>query len=77
MYTQRLQLDDPNWKKRSYDGAAGSFFFDREPRRTHWLPWTREADADRQQLWKLAEKGGPAERPGRSRPPRAGVSRAG
>ena len=134
MYTQRLQIDDPNWKKRSYDGViayaetkraqvvlaelwaeklantrvvvnsmhpgwadtpavrssipgfwrvarkilrspaegadtvvwlaasergralTGSFVFDREPRWTHWLPWTRESDADRRRLWSLVER---------------------
>jgi NAD(P)-dependent dehydrogenase (short-subunit alcohol dehydrogenase family) len=134
MYTQRLQIDDPNWKKRRYDGVVayaetkraqvvlaelwaekfagtrvvvnsmhpgwadtpavrssipgfwrvarkilrspaegadtvvwlaaskrggaltGAFVFDREPRRTHWLPWTRESAADRRRLWSLVER---------------------
>jgi len=150
MYTQRLRLDDPNWKQRRFDGVtayaetkraqvvlaelwahkfagtavvvnsmhpgwadtpavrssipgfwrvarkilrtpaegadtvvwlaasrpgrvvSGCFFFDRAPRRTHWLPWTRETDADRRRLWKLAESSGPAGRPGRSRATRTG-----
>ncbi len=150
MYTQRLQLDDPQWKQRRYDGVTayaetkraqvvlaelwarrfartavvvnsmhpgwadtpavrssipgfwrvarkilrtpaegadtvvwlaastpgrgltGAFCFDREPRSTHWLPWTRETDAERQRLWKLVENCVRAERPGRSRSPRTG-----
>jgi NAD(P)-dependent dehydrogenase (short-subunit alcohol dehydrogenase family) len=34
---------------------TGRFFFDREPRGTHWLPGTRESEADRQALWKRVE----------------------
>lgn len=30
---------------------SGRFFFDRAPRRTHLLPWTRESGADRRALW--------------------------
>jgi NAD(P)-dependent dehydrogenase (short-subunit alcohol dehydrogenase family) len=134
MYTRRLNLDDPNWTKRDYDGVvayaetkraqvvlaelwaealrgsgvavnsmhpgwadtpavrsslprfhrvmrsilrspvegadtvvwlaacprareqSGRFFFDREPRRTHLLPFTRESDQDRRKLWVLCEK---------------------
>ncbi len=37
---------------------SGRFFFDREPRRTHWLPGTRESDADREALWRLCEEAG-------------------
>jgi NAD(P)-dependent dehydrogenase (short-subunit alcohol dehydrogenase family) len=33
---------------------TGRFFFDREARRTHWLPGTRESEADRRRLWRLA-----------------------
>lgn len=32
-------------------GKGGQFWFDREPRRTHWLPWTRESEAERAELW--------------------------
>ena len=145
MYTQRLRLDDPQWKQRRFDGVAayaetkraqvvlaelwarklartrvvvnsmhpgwadtpavrtsipgfwrvarkilrspaegadtvvwlaasapgravtGGFFFDRVPRSTHWLPWTRETDADRRRLWKLAESAGTRIRGGRTR----------
>lgn len=134
MYTRRLQVADPNWKRRAYDGVTayaetkraqvvlaqrfaeefagtsvgvhamhpgwadtpavesslprfhrlmqrvlrtpaegadtvvwlaasaklrgqtGRFYFDREPRRTHLLPFTRESAADRRKLWKLAER---------------------
>ena len=31
--------------------ANGKFFFDRSPRRTHFLPTTREKAADRRRLW--------------------------
>jgi NAD(P)-dependent dehydrogenase (short-subunit alcohol dehydrogenase family) len=34
-------------------GVSGGFFFDRERRRTHWLPWTRESEDDRRALWRL------------------------
>ncbi len=134
MYTRRLQVEDPNWNERSYDGvtayaetkraqvvlaelfaerlrdsgvvvhsmhpgwadtpavrsslpgfhrvtrailrnaaegadtvvwlaaseragaSSGLFFFDREPRRTHWLPGTRESREDRERLWELCEE---------------------
>lgn len=36
--------------------ASGAFFFDREPRRTHLLPWTRESEAERRALWQLCEE---------------------
>ena len=32
---------------------SGRFFFDREPRRVHWLPWTRERGDERRSLWNL------------------------
>jgi NAD(P)-dependent dehydrogenase (short-subunit alcohol dehydrogenase family) len=35
--------------------SSGAFFFDREPRRTHLLPFTRESEADRRALWELCE----------------------
>ena len=35
------------------EGETGSFFFDREAVRTHWLPTTRESEADREVLWDL------------------------
>jgi dehydrogenase/reductase SDR family member 12 len=34
-------------------GATGGFYFDRAPRRTHLLPWSRESDEDRARLWQL------------------------
>jgi len=36
--------------------STGRFFFDREERRTHLLPFTRESEADRRALWKLCER---------------------
>jgi dehydrogenase/reductase SDR family member 12 len=133
MYTRRLELEDPNWEQRRYDGVvayaetkraqvvlaelwaeqlassgvavnamhpgwadtpavrsslprfhrvtrrilrtpaegadtvvwlaasprareSGRFWFDREPRRTHLLPFTRETRADRLALWALCER---------------------
>ena len=35
--------------------TSGRFWFDRAPRRTHLLPFTRESDADRHRLWALCE----------------------
>jgi dehydrogenase/reductase SDR family protein 12 len=35
---------------------TGRFYFDREARPTHLLPWTREALADRVRLWTLCER---------------------
>lgn len=35
---------------------SGRFFFDREPRRTHLLPFTRESEAERRRLWELCER---------------------
>ncbi len=35
---------------------SGEFFLDREPRSTHYLPWTREDEADRRALWSLCER---------------------
>jgi hypothetical protein len=32
------------------------FFFDRRPRRTHLLPFTREPEGDRRRLWQVCEK---------------------
>jgi hypothetical protein len=34
------------------EGRTGRFWFDREPRRTHWLPWTRETGEERERLWR-------------------------
>lgn len=134
MYSRRLNLDDPNWEKRAYDGVlayaetkraqvvlselwaaklqrkyiavnamhpgwaetggvqtslprfyrltkailrtpaegadtivwlaaspaarahSGAFFLDRQPRPTHFLPFTRESEADRQSLWRLCDR---------------------
>jgi NAD(P)-dependent dehydrogenase (short-subunit alcohol dehydrogenase family) len=36
--------------------TTGRFFFDREERRTHFLPFTREAAGDRRALWDLCER---------------------
>jgi NAD(P)-dependent dehydrogenase (short-subunit alcohol dehydrogenase family) len=35
---------------------TGCFFFDREPRKTHLLPFTRESEAERRALWQLCER---------------------
>ena len=35
---------------------SGRFWFDRSPRRTHFVPWTREAPEDREALWRLCEQ---------------------
>lgn len=35
---------------------TGRFYFDREPRATHLLPWTRESGEDRRALWDLCER---------------------
>jgi dehydrogenase/reductase SDR family protein 12 len=35
---------------------TGRFFFDREPRRTHLLPFTRESEEDRRALWALCQR---------------------
>ena len=37
-------------------GVTGQLFFDREPRRTHVLPWTRATADERQALWELCER---------------------
>jgi NAD(P)-dependent dehydrogenase (short-subunit alcohol dehydrogenase family) len=36
--------------------STGRFFFDRQERRTHLLPFTSESDEDRRALWKLCEQ---------------------
>lgn len=38
---------------RAVEGRSGEFFFDRQARRTHWLPWTRESAAEREALWRI------------------------
>jgi NAD(P)-dependent dehydrogenase (short-subunit alcohol dehydrogenase family) len=35
---------------------SGRFFFDREPRRTHLVPGTRESERERRALWELCER---------------------
>lgn len=35
--------------------TTGLFYFDRAPRSTHLLPWTRESSADRDALWAMCE----------------------
>jgi NAD(P)-dependent dehydrogenase (short-subunit alcohol dehydrogenase family) len=37
---------------------TGRFFLDREPRRTHYLPTTRESEAERRRFWDLCERVG-------------------
>jgi len=37
-------------------GQTGRFWFDRQPRSTHLLPWTRESRQDRQALRRLCER---------------------
>jgi NAD(P)-dependent dehydrogenase (short-subunit alcohol dehydrogenase family) len=36
--------------------GSGRFFFDRAPRSTHFLPFTREDEAERRELWDLCEE---------------------
>ena len=36
--------------------VSGNFYLDREPRRTHFLPFTRESEEDRRALWQLCEE---------------------
>jgi NAD(P)-dependent dehydrogenase (short-subunit alcohol dehydrogenase family) len=36
--------------------STGRFFFDRDERRTHLLPFTRESEEDRRALWELCER---------------------
>jgi hypothetical protein len=35
---------------------SGRFFLDRTPRRTHFVPWTRERADERARLWALCEE---------------------
>jgi len=46
------------WLAASAAAAArsGEFFLDREARSTHYLPFTRESEAQRQALWELCER---------------------
>jgi dehydrogenase/reductase SDR family member 12 len=37
-------------------GESGRFWFDREQRRTHYVPWTRESAEERKLLWELCER---------------------
>jgi dehydrogenase/reductase SDR family protein 12 len=37
-------------------GKTGLFWFDRTPRWTHYVPWTRETAEERQRLWELCCK---------------------
>jgi NAD(P)-dependent dehydrogenase (short-subunit alcohol dehydrogenase family) len=43
--------------------STGRFWFDREPRSTHLLPWTLEAPEERAGLWQLCEEWLVASRP--------------
>lgn len=36
--------------------TTGRFFLDREPRRTHLLPFTRESEEERERLWAVCEE---------------------
>jgi NAD(P)-dependent dehydrogenase (short-subunit alcohol dehydrogenase family) len=36
--------------------AGGGFYFDRARRSTHYLPFTRETEAERRSLWRLCER---------------------
>lgn len=38
---------------RRLTASSGRFWFDRQVRATHYLPWTREDPADRERLWRL------------------------
>ena len=42
------------------DVPSGRFWHDRRPRPTHYLPFTRESEADRRALWDYAEASGTA-----------------
>ena len=33
--------------------STGGFWMDRRAQATHWLPWTRESEGDREHLWAL------------------------
>ena len=46
-------------------GRSGLFWFDRQPRTTHLLPWTRESPADRAALEALCERATAGETAGR------------
>lgn len=37
-------------------GVTGQLFFDRAPRRTHLVPWTRATSEERRALWELCER---------------------
>lgn len=37
-------------------GISGKFWFDRQQRWTHYVPWTRESPAERQRLWDLCRE---------------------
>jgi len=50
------------WLAASPQGAltSGRFWHDRRPRATHRVPWTRESESDREELWRLCmDAGGP------------------
>ena len=50
----RRKLDSPRVSLKVSE-QTGRFFFDREPRSTHYLPYTRESEQDRRRLWALCE----------------------
>jgi NAD(P)-dependent dehydrogenase (short-subunit alcohol dehydrogenase family) len=37
-------------------GSTGRLWFDRRAQSPHWLPWTRESEADRRALWELCRE---------------------
>jgi NAD(P)-dependent dehydrogenase (short-subunit alcohol dehydrogenase family) len=47
---------DGEGRGRFFGEGRGRFFFDREERRTHLLPFTRESEEDRRAYWKLCEQ---------------------
>ncbi len=54
------------WLAASDTAAAstGRFWLDRRPQATHWLPWTRESQGERERLWTLCSRlAGLVERP--------------
>jgi dehydrogenase/reductase SDR family member 12 len=36
--------------------SSGTFWFDRAQRNTHYLPWTKESQSQREELWSLVQK---------------------
>jgi NAD(P)-dependent dehydrogenase (short-subunit alcohol dehydrogenase family) len=42
--------------RRPTPAPSGGFFFDRRPRSTHYVPWTREDEVTRERLWAECER---------------------